>query len=120
MYRITYTQGNGYHCGCCRRTWTNTVDCDTKEEVIEWLSELEACNIESEYEDDNDRSVDEIREIKDEDLTDQFKADPNIINEIVNKRISKKKEEEKKNAEAILARKRDQLEQLKKELEENN
>ena len=63
MYRITYTQGNGYHCGCCRKTSTETIDYETKEEVIEWLSELEACNTESEWEDDDDRSLDEIKEI---------------------------------------------------------
>ena len=22
-YLIVYENGNGYHCGCCRRTWTN-------------------------------------------------------------------------------------------------
>jgi len=23
-YLITYERGNGYHCGCCRQTWTET------------------------------------------------------------------------------------------------
>jgi len=116
MFRITYTQGNGYHCGCCRRTETEIEDFETKEEVVEWLSELEACNTESKWSDDNDRSVDEIREIKDDELDLDF--DPKRVAEIIAERKAikdvKKEEVEKK----ALVRKKAQLEKLKEELGE--
>jgi len=35
MYRITYGQGNGYQCACCRHVREETEDVETKEEVIE-------------------------------------------------------------------------------------
>ena len=118
MYRITYTQGNGYSCGCCRRESTETVDFETQKDVIDWLSELEACKKESRYEDDSDRSVDEIREIKDEDLTFMFKSDPEIVSKIVNQRfaIKEKKEQEKEQRE--IEQKKKKFEELKKELGE--
>jgi len=120
MFRITYTQGNGYHCGCCRREWTETHDCQTEQEVIEWLSELKACGSESRYEDDNDREVQEIREIKDENLTDKFKADDTLVNNIIAERKANKEKAKKQQEEEELQRKRQQLEKLKKELGENN
>lgn len=119
MYRITYTQGNGYQCSCCRREYTETIDFETQLEVIEWLSELEACNKESRYEDDNDRCVDDIREIKDDDLTDIIKPDPLLVEKIVNERKAIKEGKKLKEAEDELARKKAKLEQLKKELGEN-
>lgn len=118
MYRITYNQGNGYRCGCCRRTSTETIDFSTEKEVIEWISELKACKIESRYEDDDDRSIEEIREIKDEDLTDRFNPDDKIVSGIVESRKkekeSKKEQEEKNRIES----KKRQLAQLKKEFGE--
>ena len=119
MYRITFRQGNGYNCSCCRRESTDTIDFDTELEVIEWLSELEACQKASQYEDDDDRYVEEIREIKDDDLTDLFKPDPLIVEKIVNERKARKEAKKLKDEEAELARKRVKLEELKKELGEN-
>ena len=85
MYRITYEQGNGYHCGCCRRTWERTKDCNTPEEVTRWLSELEASKKSSKltWEDADDRRVVEIRKIEDEDLTYGFSADPKLVKKII-------------------------------------
>ena len=118
MYRITYEQGNGYSCGCCRRTSTETTDVETPEEVIEWLSELEACNTISQWEDDNDRELIEIREIKDDDLSDKFKADPEITKRIVEARQKVKADKEQKEKEAELEQKRKKLAELKSELGE--
>ena len=42
MIRITFKQGNGYTCGCCRRTHEDYVEFNTQEEAVAWLSELEA------------------------------------------------------------------------------
>ena len=42
MIRITYTQGNGYKCGCCRRTNQDYVEFETEEQAVEWLSEKES------------------------------------------------------------------------------
>ena len=54
-YRITYEQGNGYQCSCCRSTWTNTIDLETEQEVIAWIIELVADKEEPRYEDIDDR-----------------------------------------------------------------
>jgi len=42
MIRITYEEGNGYECGCCSDDRLHTEDFNTEEEVIEWLSQVEA------------------------------------------------------------------------------
>jgi hypothetical protein len=42
MVRITFTQGNGYKCGCCRHTHDDYVEFDSQEAAVAWLSELEA------------------------------------------------------------------------------
>ena len=100
MYRITYTQGNGHNCNCCRQSWKCTKDLDTKEEVVNWLNELEACQKESLKVNDDDRCVDEIREMIDEDLYYELKADPIKVQEMVEVRRKikeqKKKDEEEK------------------------
>jgi hypothetical protein len=116
MFRITYTQGNGYHCSCCRQEWIEHHDCETEQEVIEWLSELEACSTISEWSDDNDREVQEIREIKDDEI--EFEADPKIVAKIIAERKAKKDVKKKKEEEKELQRKKDKLAQLKKELGE--
>ena len=116
MFRITYTQGNGYRCGCCRREWTETVDCETEQEVIEWLSELKACQTESKWEDDDDREVEEIREIKDEEL--DLKPDPERVQQIIAERRAEKERKKQEEEEKALERKRKQLDELKKELGE--
>lgn len=116
MYRITYTQGNGYHCRCCRREWTETVDFETDKEVIEWLSELEACKTESKWEDDNDRYVEDIREIKDEEL--EINADPDRVAEIITERRGEKVREKQKEEKRKLKVKKERLAKLKKELGE--
>lgn len=118
MFRITYTQGNGYSCNCCRHEWTETHDCETEQEVIEWLSELKACQTESRYEDDSDREVVEIREIKDEDLTNQFAPNDDLVNNLITERRAAKERDKKKKEEERLQFKRQQLETLKKELGE--
>lgn len=118
MYRVTYEQGNGYHCGCCRITQTESIDFDTPEEVTAWLSELAACQTESVYEDDDDRDVLEIREIKDEDLTEQFQADPYQVADIINARKEKKAEKKATKEAEALERKKQKLAELKKELGE--
>ena len=105
MYRITYTQGNGYHCSCCRNTDTYTHDCATREEVISWLSELEAQKLFAKISRNRDifpledRSIDEIREIKDEDITSEFSADP-IQTNILFENWKRELEEEKMREEA--------------------
>lgn len=118
MYRITYEQGNGYRCGCCRRTSTESIDVETPEEIIEWLSELEACNTISQWGDDNDRELIEIREIVDETLTGKFSADPEITKKIIEGRQKAKAEEAEQEKEAELERKRKKLADLKQELGE--
>ena len=82
MYRVTYTQGNGYHCGCCRRTSEGSQDFNTEKEVIDFLVRKEYVSRnpkESSWEDEDDWSLDEVREVKDEDLTNKFSDMVNIL-----------------------------------------
>lgn len=115
MYRITYTQGNGYHCNCCRQSWTNTEDFDTKEEVIEWLNELEACKKESLQGNDYDRYVDEIREVVDEDLSYELKADPIEVQKLIEARQEAKAKKKKEKEEL---EEKERIEAEKKKLQE--
>jgi hypothetical protein len=111
MYRITYEQGNGYHCGCCRRTWTSTVDLETEEQVLEWLEELQACYRTSQYEDDDDRSVESIEKEIGVDIQSQFVPRKEKVDAIVAKR-NKKKEDDK-----IEAKKEEELREYRKFIE---
>ena len=98
MYRITYRQGNGYDCSCCRKTSTKTKDVASKEKVIEWLNWLEAEKKDPSQENNDDICLLEISEIKDEACTDEFKADPEAVKAIIEKR-RKEKEDAKKEEE---------------------
>jgi len=99
MYRITYEQGNGYHCGCCRQTWTNTEDLETPEEIQEWINELAACREFSIWEDDYDREIISIEKEFGVDIKDQFQPQENMVKRIVAKRKKNKKVKEKRDAE---------------------
>ena len=99
MYRITYEQGNGYRCGCCRQTWTNTVDFETPEEVQEWVNELAACQKFSVWEDDDDRDIETIEKEFGVDIQDQIRPDEDAVLLIVAKRQQAKEERERLKAE---------------------
>lgn len=101
MYRITYEQGNGYSCGCCRRTWTNTANFNTADEVQEWIDELYASYKIPEYEDDDDRSIESIEKEIGVDIQDQFSPIQENVDRIIAERmkIKEEKELEKKKAE---------------------
>lgn len=122
MFRITYEQGNGYRCGCCRQTWTETEDCESREDVILWLSELEASKKGFGYGDSDDREVIEIREIKDDDLTSSFHADSALIEQIIQQRkdyaAKEKADREKKEAEDKKVRELKTLKELKEKYPE--
>lgn len=111
MFRITYRQGNGYHCSCCRSTWTDTFDCDTIEEVIEWLSNLEADKVISSWEDADDRVVEEIREIMDESIV--LQANPDRVKELIELR---KKAREAKQAKEKARTKKFKINEERKKL----
>jgi hypothetical protein len=40
-FRVSYVQGNGYRCGCCRRTHKVTRDFHTEVEAKAFIAELE-------------------------------------------------------------------------------
>ena len=111
MYRITYEQGNGYHCGCCRRTWTNTIDLQTEEEVLNWLEELQACRKISQYEDDDDRSVESIEKEIGVDIQYQFVPRQEKVDAII---ASRKQEKE---LDKIEAKKEEELREYRKFIE---
>ena len=93
MYRLTYEQGNGYSCSCCRQSWTDTEDFDNEKDMIDYLIDKKQHG--------DDWELEEIREIKDEDLTSKYS---NIAKIIID------------NNEKIKVRKL-KLEQLKNKLE---
>ena len=89
MYRITYEQGNGYSCGCCRRTSTETEDFSTPEEVQNWVNELKADQKLPQYEDDDDRDIESIEKEIGVDIQDQFPPQQEIVDLIIAQRQGK-------------------------------
>jgi hypothetical protein len=102
MFRITYTQGNGYHCNCCRHEIDKTNDVKTEQDVIQFLSIIEASKQVPLQGVEDDRQICEIRVIG-EDVTSHFKADPDMVQKLMEERIRQKtieeKEKNKKNEE---------------------
>jgi hypothetical protein len=101
MYRITYEQGNGYHCGCCRRTSTETHDVETTEEVQNWINQLHASFKSPVYEDEDDRDLISIEKEIGVDIQDQFPANQEVVDAIIAERqkakeVKKKREEDDK------------------------
>lgn len=90
MYRVEYEQGNGYSCNCCRRTWNDSEDFETEEDVIEYLLKKEKMKqgiIKNSWSDEDDWTLMEVREIKDDDLTDTYEE---IVRELIKSNISPK------------------------------
>lgn len=52
-YLLVYEQGNGYHCGCCRRTWTTT-------EVMEIENDDTAKEYAKRVNDSYDKEIDRV------------------------------------------------------------
>jgi hypothetical protein len=108
MIRITYTQGNGYRCGCCRRTKQDYVEFKTEDEAVEWLSEKESwkkhppkgCHW---IFPPDDFSVDNIVETNEIFLA----ANPGRVQEFVAARMAQEAEEKAK--QDIEAKERDKL-----------
>jgi len=98
MYRITYEQGNGYSCNCCRRTGTESEDFDTPEEVQHWVNTLKASQTISVWEDESDREIESIEKEIGVDISDQFKPQEDEVEKIITIR-KKNKEEEKRVAD---------------------
>ena len=40
IYRVEWRQGNGYRCGCCRRTWEANCEFATRKAAIECIREM--------------------------------------------------------------------------------
>lgn len=126
MYRITYTQGNGYYCHCCRDSWEEQADFETREEVVEWLIQAAADQehtrsgrIKAPF---NDRSVDIIEKEIGVDILHEFHIDRTLIVAEVNKRdtAKNKKKLKKEQSERAKNRKKElyQLEKLVKKYPE--
>jgi hypothetical protein len=94
MYRITYEQGNGYRCGCCRRTETETIDFETPEEVQDWVNELYADYKIPKWEDADDRSIESIEKEIGVDIQNEFEPQQDVVDKIIAERKKEKDEEE--------------------------
>lgn len=121
MYRITYEQGNGYHCSCCRHTSTQEVDLDTKEEVQEWINEFQADLKAPKHEDDDDKYLVDIEIVAPDSLLHQFPPQEDEVSKIIAKRggtkaeqLAKKKLADKADREK---RERKKYEELKNKFE---
>ena len=95
MYRITYEQGNGYRCGCCRSTYTETIDFETSEEVQDWVNELYDDYKIPEWEDADDRSIESIEKEIGVDIQNEFEPQQDVVDKIIAERKKEKDEEEK-------------------------
>jgi hypothetical protein len=115
MYRITYEQGNGYRCGCCRRTWTDQEDLQTEEEVRQWLINLAVDQKHPIWEDSDDREVISIEKEIGVDILDTFV----IPQEELEAKIAERKSFlENKKAKEDEARRAKKEEREKKQLKE--
>ncbi len=119
MIRITYEQGNGYGCTCCRQTYSEHEDFDKVEDAQQWIDELEACKTESCSEDDDDREIIDIREVKKESIS--MFPDAENVKKIIKQRkdakAKKKKKDDKKNAKKREEQERKKLAELKEKYE---
>jgi len=83
MYRITYEQGNGYNCNCCRRTYTETYDVETAEEVQDWVNKLYADYKFPRWENADDRIIISIEKEIGINIKDQFKPQQDVVDSII-------------------------------------
>jgi len=120
MFRITYTEGNGYRCGCCRETRAEYIEFNTDKDLIEWLIEFEFTrkNPRNGY-DDGDKCIDDIIEIKNY-ITEEFLSHPEFIkgmkekqNEVDEKAEKKRKAEEKAKKTKKINKEKKERERLK-------
>jgi hypothetical protein len=96
MYRITYEQGNGYRCGCCRRTSVETIDLVSEEEVFDWIEELHASFKFPNWEDEDDRELLSIEREIGVDISDQFTPRPDKLEAKIAERKNKIDDNNKK------------------------
>ena len=94
MYRITFEQGNGYQCSCCRWTYTGTKDFETSEQVQDWVNELYADYELPLHEDDDDCKIISIEKEIGVDIKDQFKPQKDIVKNIIEKRKKELEEDD--------------------------
>lgn len=116
MFRITYKQGNGYRCSCCRHTWTETTDLETREDVLDWLVDLQASKTISTYEDEDDRKVISIEESIGNDIKNEFVIDIQKVDKKIQWRKEQKQKEEQENNEKEMKQKEEDEKALLKQL----
>ena len=115
MIRITFTQGNGYRCSCCRRTHQDYVEFQTEAEAVDWLSEKESWKKHPPQGDGiwiyppDDLTVDDIVETKEIFLA----ADDAKVQALVAERVAKEAEEKAKREAEAEERNRMMYESLK-------
>lgn len=65
-YLIITEDGNGYHCGCCRRTWQSheTMEFGSEQELKEYIERHNKLYDENRY--DNDSRIVEVYKLADD------------------------------------------------------
>jgi hypothetical protein len=89
MYRVSYEEGNGYHCSCCRRTQDRTVDLETAEDLISFLVEFYA-DIEYSKFDHYDKELQSIEKEIGVELLQNY-VDNKAIKDLVKKEVDQRK-----------------------------
>lgn len=95
MFRVTWQQGNGYHCSCCRRTWDSDTNFENLEEAFDFATNLIAAREAPLYEDEDDNSDIRIIEFKEISLDLSQEA----IKQAIKQAIISRKEQIKSKAE---------------------
>jgi hypothetical protein len=117
MYTITYKQGNGYSCSCCRRTSEETIELITIEEVQDWIDELHASFSIPEWENNGDRDLISIEKEIGVDIQNQFVPNQEKVDEIIAERQKEKEEKENKYEELKRQQEYDEYLKLKQKFE---
>ncbi len=117
MYRLSYTQGNGYRCGCCRKEWSDYTDCETHEEVVKWVVEHMADQQMPRFDESDDFVIEDIEKEIGISLLDQYVEDPKIKllvdAEVSFRKKKEEEEEEKKRNRKIESKEKKTIEDLK-------
>jgi hypothetical protein len=120
MYLLLTREGNGYHCSCCRRDWTDLNEFDSKEALFKQVASIRARQtIDPKGHDDGDVCISGIYNALD--IETEINADATLI-KIIAEKVDQLKAKIEENAQRVKEESRKvkiwQFEKLKKELEE--
>lgn len=114
MIRITYQISNGERCHCHRQVYDRTIDCYSMQEATREATKIEFMRKEK----DEDIRITNIAIVRDIDES-KWPIDQNYYENLKAEYLDNKQKEAKRIRDEELEYKRQQLEELKKELEKS-